>query len=132
MNGLGEMISIGIDILETGRAKLLYQTYQKKLGRYLTKKELAYIHSSRFKALSFAEILAVKEAVFKALEVSWFGLQGWKKIKLKAKFPQQFSVYFSADLKRKTSKIKKIWINVATTKKFVLARALIEKVSRKF
>jgi phosphopantetheine--protein transferase-like protein len=118
-------MEIGIDILEIKRARFLYKTYQKKLKRYLSQEELSYIRSSRNKVEAFAAILALKEAVFKALNMPWFGLQGWRKIALKVEGTGELGIRFSHDLK-KDSKIGKIWINVCFTKDFVLVRVWVD------
>lgn len=125
--GVVPMISIGIDVVEISRARAIYRTHRDRLRRILTAREFSYLSSSRDKSKTFAEILAVKEAVFKALEVPWFGLEGWKKIGLRVRQAHQFSIYFGGDLKKYNAQNDKSWISVASTRKFVLARVLIER-----
>lgn len=119
------MINAGIDIVEISRAKALYKTYRNKLKRFLTHNEYTYLDLNPNKALTLAKMFAIKEAVFKALHIPWFGLEGWRKILLNIK-DKQFSVLFHGDLKKFNHSKYRIWINVAACKEFVLAHVLIE------
>ncbi len=124
--GKKNMLKIGIDIVEVSRAKGLYEAYGQKLCRFLSPQEMVFIHSSQNSSKALAILMAIKEAVFKALEISWFGLTGWKKIQVHSQ-GKAFKVRLSGNLKEYVLKEDMMWINVASTKKFVLARVLIEQ-----
>ncbi len=120
------MLKIGIDIVEISRAQALYEVYGQKLRRFLSPQEMVFIRSNPNSSKALATLMAIKEAVFKALEISWFGLTGWKKIQVSSQ-KNSFKVSLMGDLKECFSKEHTMWINVASTKKFVLARVLIEQ-----
>ncbi|MBI1884401.1 MAG: 4'-phosphopantetheinyl transferase superfamily protein [Chlamydiae bacterium] len=120
---------IGIDIIDMSRAKSIYETYESRLSRYLSPGELHYIRRSRSRPRALGEILALKEAVFKALEIPWFGLAGWKKIALKAQGKGRFAACLQGSLARSSSG-KKIFLNVAATPEFILARAMLVSSGR--
>lgn len=120
------MLRAGIDIVELKRAEALYQTYGQKIGRFLSREEKAFLRASSKPAKALAKLLAVKEAVFKALEIHWFGLTGWRKIGLKPKKSGHFEVCLTQDLCHYITLDDRIWVSVASTKDFVLARVLIE------
>ena len=124
------MINAGIDIVEIARAKTLYKAYRHKLKRFLTHSEYDYLESKPDKAITLAKMFAVKEAVFKALHMPWFGLKGWRKILLNVK-DEQFAVLFQGDLEEFNDSQYRIWINLASCKDFVLANVLIENFSER-
>lgn len=119
--------SIGVDIIDLDRARKLYEIYRPRLKRFLTRSELTYIGSKKEKVVAFSELLSMKEAVFKALEVPWFGLEGWRKISLRCHPKRGMDVLFRGDLRSFNSKQHRMWLNLISTKDFVLARAIINR-----
>lgn len=73
---------LGVDILEREKARSFYRLHKDRLSQILLPSELAYLKKVKNKTDKLAEILAAKEAVFKALGGSWMGLSGFKKIRL--------------------------------------------------
>ncbi|MBI1871154.1 MAG: 4'-phosphopantetheinyl transferase superfamily protein [Chlamydiae bacterium] len=124
---MNKILQLGIDLIEVSRAQSIYRNYRDKLGRYLSREERSYIKAHRNKGIAFAEMMAIKEAVFKALELPWLGLEGWRKISLSMKFSRPFSVKLLGSLKTKNIWGGKFWIDVASNKVWVLARVLYEK-----
>ena len=73
---------LGVDILERKKAHSFYRLHKDRLSQVLLPSELAQLKKVKNKPEALAEILAAKEAVFKALGGSWMGLSGFKKIRL--------------------------------------------------
>lgn len=122
------MIRTGIDIVDICRVKKLYRNYKNRLHRYLSKNELVWLSKSKRKVEALAQIMAIKEAVFKSLEIPWFGLEGWKRIGL-MKTNGKVNVSISKEfLKREKGKMN-FWIATAQTKEFVVAHVIFENLA---
>lgn len=64
------VVAIGLDVVETTRARALLDRHGERiLERVLTAEERAYLHSLADPIPAFAARLAAKEAVYKALQV---------------------------------------------------------------
>jgi holo-[acyl-carrier-protein] synthase len=119
-------IKTGVDIVDISRAKKLYRNHKNRLSRYLSAYELVWLNASPKKVEALAEIMAIKEAVFKSLEIDWFGLEGWKKIELKKK-NGKVDVTISDGFLNKSVRKMNFWIATARTKEFVVAHVISEK-----
>ncbi len=73
---------LGVDILEREKARSFYRLHKERLSQILLPSELAHLNKVKNKTDKLAEMLAAKEAVFKALGGSWMGMSGFKKIRL--------------------------------------------------
>ncbi len=74
---------IGIDLVDLNRAgRFLKEHRATSLNRLFFPSERKFIQNKP-SVSSFAKAFAAKEAFFKALGLSWMGLEGFKKIKLK-------------------------------------------------
>ncbi len=73
---------LGVDILERQKVRSFYRLHKNQLQQILVPSELAHLKKVKNKPDALAEILAAKEAVFKAAGGSWMGLSGFKKIRL--------------------------------------------------
>ena len=96
-------VCLGIDLVELKRARLFYHRHRHQLESFFTKKEISYIGHRTDAYKKLAELLAAKEAVFKASGKAWMGPQGFRK-KL-----------------RKQSGLK---INLKINKKYVVAQCV--------
>jgi holo-[acyl-carrier-protein] synthase len=120
-------IKTGIDIVDISRAEKLYRNYKDRLSRYLSAHELVWLKASPKRVEALAEIMAIKEAVFKSLEIAWFGLEGWKKIGLKKK-NGKVNVSISNKFLNKSGRKMNFWIATARTKEFVVAHVISESL----
>ncbi len=68
--------------MEREKVRSFYRLHKDRLSQILLPAELAHIKKVKNKTDTLAEMLAAKEAVFKALGGSWMGLSGFKKINL--------------------------------------------------
>ena len=117
------MIRIGLDLVELKRVEAIYRRYQSKLGRYLFPNELAFLEGCREKAVGLAKLLALKEAIFKAMGLGWFGLTGWKSVKLAVKDGQWTMDPESSMMNHfKHKRIKKVWMDIKSSSEWVLSR----------
>lgn len=73
---------LGVDLLEWKKAGAFYEAHREKLSRFLFPTEASFVLASKRPHESFAMILSAKEAVFKALGVSWMGLSGFRSIQI--------------------------------------------------
>ena len=81
--GLIDSISIGIDIVSTERiSKNINDLNNKFINRVYTKDEINYCKSKENKTHHFAGRLAGKEAVSKALKMSWEKGINWRDIEI--------------------------------------------------
>ncbi len=73
---------LGVDILEREKARSFYHAHKDRLTQILSTSELKHLKNVKNKPYALAEMLAAKEAVFKAIGGSWMGVCGFKKIPL--------------------------------------------------
>jgi phosphopantetheine--protein transferase-like protein len=73
---------LGVDMLEWKKAEAFYKTHREDLDTFLSSTEAAFVQTSRKPYESLALILSAKEAVFKALGLSWMGLSGFRSIQI--------------------------------------------------
>ena len=71
---------LGVDLLEWKKAKAFYQMHRDNLGKFLSPTEAVFVQKSRKPHESLAMLLSAKEAVFKALGLSWMGISGFRNI----------------------------------------------------
>lgn len=81
----GGVALLGVDILEREKARSFYRAHKDRLAQILNTSELEHLKNVKNKPDALAEMLAAKEAVFKAIGGSWMGLSGFKKISLSFK-----------------------------------------------
>ncbi|EMR74681.1 holo-(acyl-carrier-protein) synthase [Thermoplasmatales archaeon SCGC AB-540-F20] len=80
---LTDSISIGVDIVHIGRiAKNIDDINDRFINRVYTKDEINYCKNKNNISLHFAGKLAGKEAVSKALKMSWERGINWKDIEI--------------------------------------------------
>ena len=111
---------LGVDMLEWKKAKAFYETHRDSLGRFLCPTEASFVLTSRKPYESLAMILSAKEAVFKALGISWMGLSGFQKIRiLPANGP--FSFRLKGNFKKKISRKVPLEISFVKSRHHVVA-----------
>ena len=77
---------VGIDLVSLPRARRFVKDHGARAARLAGKK------SPTLSAVEFARIFAAKEAYFKALGLSWMGLEGFESIKVKSSPRDHFQV----------------------------------------
>jgi phosphopantetheinyl transferase (holo-ACP synthase) len=75
-------LSLGVDLMEFKRAREFYDNCRHGLDGFLGPGEIRFVRGSRKPWEALAVLLAAKEAVFKALDLSWMGLSGFKAIRI--------------------------------------------------
>ena len=96
--------SVGVDMLEWKKARAFYKAHREKLATFLCPAETGYVQSSHRPYESLAMILSAKEAVFKAIGVSWMGISGFERIQIlpgKNRFSFRLKGIFSKKFSRK-------------------------------
>lgn len=76
------MPALGVDLIEASQAKSFYRRHARRLGELLAPHELAYVRAGRPAYERLAEVLAAKEAAFKASSGSWMGREGFRALHL--------------------------------------------------
>ncbi|HTL70492.1 MAG TPA: 4'-phosphopantetheinyl transferase superfamily protein [Candidatus Eisenbacteria bacterium] len=78
--------SLGVDLVEYEKASDLYRNHRHRLGTFLNRSESRYLSAKGLPPEKrLAEVLAAKEALFKAAGGSWMGVSGFAKIALTAR-----------------------------------------------
>ena len=95
-------LPLGVDMLEWKKAKAFYRAHHENLSRFLNPTETVFVQTSRKPHESLAMLLSAKEAVFKALGVSWMGLSGFRSIQI-LPGKNNFSFRLKGALKKKLS-----------------------------
>jgi phosphopantetheine--protein transferase-like protein len=75
-------VFLGVDLVEMEKAEKFYRAHGDRIGELFHPEETAYIRQSRNPHRALATVLAAKEAVFKALPLSWTGLSGFRAIRI--------------------------------------------------
>ena len=111
---------LGVDMLEWKKAKAFYKAHRKELADFLFPTEAVYVESSRKPYESFAMILSAKEAVFKALGVSWMGISGFGHIQI---LPGKNKYYFrlKGNLRKKISRKTPMEVSFTKSRHHVVA-----------
>ena len=123
----------GIDILEIERIRKLMTTSEARfLSRHFTEQEVRYCRSRSDPAVHFAGRLAAKEAMYKALHLSWKKGFSWKQIEI---LPSQEGfpvVQLHSDIQTifQSSGFVKSEISISHTKFYAAASALIWSFDR--
>ena len=86
--------SLGVDMIETHKAKTLFQNCRPHLAYFLTPREQNQIHHSQKPDEMFAIMLAAKEAIFKTQQLPWMGLSGFQAIEIEFPEPQKGQARF--------------------------------------
>ncbi len=74
--------SVGVDLVEIPRARAFYRSHSDRLESFLSRAESTRLRASERPERDLAELLASKEAVFKALSLPWMGTQGFRDIRI--------------------------------------------------
>lgn len=69
----GRLVGVGIDLVETERAKRLVQSHPGGVARFLTPEENRLVRAARDRASAFALVFAAKEAASKSVGQSLSG-----------------------------------------------------------
>mgnify|MGYP006305855667 CR=1 FL=1 len=81
--GTEESVRVGTDVVEIARIEnAISQWGDRFLERSFSEDEIAYCESKRKPAQHFAGKFAAKEAVFKALGLTWAGPFSWRMIEI--------------------------------------------------
>ena len=91
-------VHLGVDLIELKKAKDFYKRHKKRLDSFFTKNEIFYIGNDSGATRRVAELLAAKEAVFKASGKTWMGPQGFGKSCLN--LPPGMKIYFTKKNKK--------------------------------
>ncbi len=94
---------LGVDILETNKARAFYRRHRRGLDQLLNPSEIVFIDASKKPEEAFAMIFAAKEAVFKALGASWMGFSGFRQVRISPR--NNFSFSLQGALKKYSPKI---------------------------
>lgn len=78
-SGVKPRVPLGIDLIELKKAKDFYKRHKSCLKSFFTKEEISYIGNNPAAYRRLAEILAAKEAAFKASGKTWMGPRGFGK-----------------------------------------------------
>ena len=75
-------MALGVDLIETDKAKAFYDEHRTRLGTYFSAREIRFIGRGPSAWKRLAALLASKEAVFKAEGVPAGGLSVFRDIRL--------------------------------------------------
>lgn len=73
----------GIDLIELTKARAFYRRHKRRLGGLLSAGEIAYVRTGTRPHVRLAELLAAKEAVFKAHGGAWMGMTGFSRARIR-------------------------------------------------
>ncbi len=111
---------LGVDMFEWKKAKTFYKAHREKLGSFLCSAEVTYVETSNKPYQALAMILSAKEAVFKALGVSWMGVSGFKCIEI-LPGKNRFSLRLKGIFHKKISRKNPLEILFAKSRFYVIA-----------
>lgn len=97
---MGRGIFLGVDLVEFKKAERFYQTHRNRLSTFLNPGEISYIQRHPDPHEPLAELLAAKEAVFKALQLPWMGRSGFKNIYIVPGKGRRLSFKLAGSLKK--------------------------------
>ena len=126
--GFKNPILIGVDIVSIDRiSKNIDNTHKKFINRVYTKNEIDYCNSKVNISHHFAGRLAGKEAIIKALKISWGDGIGWRDIEIlndKNGIPE---IVFHGEAKKIVNErnIKDIQISISHEKNYAVAFAIM-------
>ena len=116
---MSPLLPLGVDILELKKASAFYSRHRARLSTLFHPGELAFVTASAKPSEAFAFVFAAKEAVFKALDAPYLGIEGFRDIHL---FPKKnFSFRLSGRLKKKLSFSSALKISFRKTKRHLIA-----------
>ena len=84
---------LGVDLIETRKARSLYRNCRRDLESLVSREEAVSIRKSSKPHEKLAEILAAKEALFKARRAADAGLLAFRDIRLKRR-PQDWKLTY--------------------------------------
>ncbi len=122
-----DFISIGVDIVDIGRiSKNIDDINDRFINRVYTKDEINYCKNKKNNSHYFAGRLAGKEAVSKALKMSWEGGINWKDIEIINEENGIPRVVLHGEAKKVANerKIKNIRISISHEKEYAIAFAV--------
>jgi len=121
---LMESISIGVDIVSIGR--ISKNIDDRFINRVYTKDEITYCKNKKNINHHFAGRLAGKEAVSKALKMSWEGGINWKDIEILGEENGIPRVVLHGEAKKVANerKIRNIQISISHEKEYAIAFAI--------
>lgn len=105
---------LGVDLVEIRRARQFYQIHGPRLGSLFDTSEISFIRSQRVPHVGLAQLVAVKEAVFKAAVAKGAGLEAFRRIHVRVR-----GNVFSATVGR-----RKLRVRVWEEKNFVVAQCV--------
>lgn len=125
---LMDSVSIGVDIVDIGRiSKNIDDINDRFINRVYTNDEINYCKNKKNISLHFAGRLAGKEAVSKALEMSWEGGVNWKDIEILSEENGIPRVVLYGEAKKVANKrkIRNIKISISHEKEYAIAFAIM-------
>ena len=122
------ILGVGIDIVEIERFRnIIERSGYRFLNRCFSPIEINYCNSKANKYQHYAGKFSSKEAVCKALEISWKDGLNWKDIQIingKNGIPK-VNLSGKAEQKSNVLGVKKIFISISHCKKYATAIALL-------
>lgn len=97
---MGRAVSLGVDLIEFKKAERFYRSHRRRLSGFLNPKEISYIRRHPNPHESLAELLAAKEAVFKALRLPWMGRSEFKDIHIIPEKDERLSFKLAGHLRK--------------------------------
>ena len=125
-----DSISIGVDIVYIGRISKNIDDNNRFINRVYTKDEINYCKSKKNVSHHFAGRLAGKEAVSKALEMTWEGGINWKDIEIINEENGIPRVVLHGEAKKVADKrkIRNIKVSISHEKEYAIAFAVTSGV----
>ncbi len=73
---------IGVDIVDATRIQNFIEKHESSLNKILTESELQKMMESTDRVSYLSYLFSAKEAVFKSLDLAWFGIEGFRMIEV--------------------------------------------------
>ncbi len=124
---LMDSFSIGVDIVSIGRISKNFDDINNRfINRVYTKDEINYCKNKKNISHHFAGRLAGKEAVSKALKMSWGSGVNWKDIEIISEENGILEVVLHGEAKKVANerKIKNIQLSISHEKEYAIAFAI--------
>lgn len=121
---MGRDVLLGVDLIEFKKAERFYKTHRYGLSKFLSRGEISRVRQDREPHKSLAEILAAKEAVFKALRLPWMGRSGFRDIRIVPRKDGGFSFKLAGSLKKASPKRTGVRIQSLRNARYVVVKCV--------
>ena len=74
--------SVGVDVVSLARVRTFWMRHHDRLGKILTPVEEKFLQHKAEPWRGLARLFSAKEAVFKSLNLPWFGIDGFRMIEV--------------------------------------------------